>query len=217
MTTSTCFKSLHNHRSRESLSVDLPGWPRSGFIRARRHFCPETAVWQSVFAVGEDRALFIFLWSVETADSDCLAGGSPERGEQISNLRREIFSILSCDLRRCFLGGKLFLPSLTSWSLLQCVYYHWFIVMQFYVDYCTVYCLIIIFYVSFAVYVLITRFMFLYYSFYVCFLVLYFAFVFCVFCVFVLFCVLFLVMYTVVSFLFVYKFIDHCHRVETQV
>jgi hypothetical protein len=31
-----------------------------------------------------------------------------------------------------------------------------------------------------------------------------------------LFYVLFLVMYIVVSFLFVYKFSDHCHRVKTQ-
>jgi hypothetical protein len=43
-----------------------------------------------------------------------------------------------------------------------------------------------------------------------------FCFLLCVFCVFVLFCVLFLLMYTVVSFLFVYKFTDHCHRVGTQ-
>ena len=35
-----------------------------------------------------------------------------------------------------------------------------------------------------------------------------FCFLFCVFCV----CVLFLLTYIVVSFLFVYKFTDHCHR-----
>ena len=43
-----------------------------------------------------------------------------------------------------------------------------------------------------------------------------FCFIFCVFCAFVLFCVLLLLMHIVVSFLFVYKFIDHCHRMETQ-
>jgi hypothetical protein len=32
----------------------------------------------------------------------------------------------------------------------------------------------------------------------------------------VLFCVLFLLMYIAVSFLFAYKFTDHCHQVETQ-
>jgi hypothetical protein len=50
-----------------------------------------------------------------------------------------------------------------------------------------------------------------YYSFYVCFIVLH-----IVFCVFVLFCVLFLLIYIVISFLFVYKYTDHCRRVETQ-
>ena len=45
----------------------------------------------------------------------------------------------------------------------------------------------------------------------VCFLV----FLVCVVCVFVLFYVLFLLLYTAVSFLFLYKFTDHCHRVET--
>ena len=44
------------------------------------------------------------------------------------------------------------------------------------------------------------------------FLVLYACFLFCVFCVFVLF----LLLYIAVSFLFLYKFTDHCHRVETQ-
>ena len=43
-----------------------------------------------------------------------------------------------------------------------------------------------------------------------------FCFLFCAFGVFVLFCVLFLLMYVVVSFLFMYKFTDNCHRVETQ-
>jgi len=33
---------------------------------------------------------------------------------------------------------------------------------------------------------------------------------------FVLFCVLFLLSYKAVCFLFLYKFTDHCHRVETQ-
>ena len=42
------------------------------------------------------------------------------------------------------------------------------------------------------------------------------CFLFCVFCVFVLFCVLFLPTYIVVHFIFVYNFIDLCHRVETQ-
>jgi hypothetical protein len=43
-----------------------------------------------------------------------------------------------------------------------------------------------------------------------------FCFPFCMFCVFILFCPLFLLMYTVVYFLFVYNFTDHCHRVETK-
>ena len=41
-------------------------------------------------------------------------------------------------------------------------------------------------------------------------------FLFCVFCDFVLFCVLFLLWYITVSLLFLYKFSDRCHRVETQ-
>ena len=54
-----------------------------------------------------------------------------------------------------------------------------------------------------------------YYSFHVCFLILYVLL--SVLCVlyFLLFCVLFR-MYIVVSFLFFFKFTDHCHRVETQ-
>ena len=44
-----------------------------------------------------------------------------------------------------------------------------------------------------------------------------FLFVFCfLFCVFVLLCVLFLLVYIAVSFLFLYKSTDHCHRLETQ-
>ena len=43
-----------------------------------------------------------------------------------------------------------------------------------------------------------------------------FFFLFCVFCVFALFCAIFLLTYTVVSFLLLYKFTDHCHQVETQ-
>ena len=43
-----------------------------------------------------------------------------------------------------------------------------------------------------------------------------FRFLFCMFCVSVLFCVLFLLIYIVVSFLLLYKFTDHCHRMETQ-
>jgi len=40
---------------------------------------------------------------------------------------------------------------------------------------------------------------------------------FCVFCAFVFFfCVLFLLEYIAVSFLLLYKFTDHCRRVETQ-
>jgi hypothetical protein len=54
------------------------------------------------------------------------------------------------------------------------------------------------------------------YYFYVCFLVLYVCFLLCLFCVFVLFYVLFLLLYIAVSFLFLYKFTDHCHRVKTQ-
>ena len=68
---------------------------------------------------------------------------------------------------------------------------------------CIVCCLTIICFVSVAVcYVLITGFMFGFY--FVC------------VGVFVIFCVLFLLMYTVVSFLFVHKFTDHCHREEIQ-
>ena len=48
------------------------------------------------------------------------------------------------------------------------------------------------------------------------FLVLYVRFLFSVFCVFVPFCVLFLLVYIAVSFLLLYKFTEHCHRVETQ-
>ena len=59
-------------------------------------------------------------------------------------------------------------------------------------------------------YVLITRFMFL------LFVLCVFCFLFCVFCVFVLFCVFFLLMCVVVSFLFVYKFSDHCYWVKIQ-
>jgi len=33
---------------------------------------------------------------------------------------------------------------------------------------------------------------------------------------FVLLCVLFLLLYIVVSFIFLHKFTDHCHQVETQ-
>ena len=43
-----------------------------------------------------------------------------------------------------------------------------------------------------------------------------FCFLFCVFCVFVLFCAVFLLVYTVLAFLFVYVFTNHCHQVETQ-
>jgi hypothetical protein len=48
-----------------------------------------------------------------------------------------------------------------------------------------------------------------------CFLVLYFCFLFCVFCVRVLFCVLCLLLYIAVFFLFLFRFTDHCHQVET--
>jgi len=54
------------------------------------------------------------------------------------------------------------------------------------------------------------------FSFYVPFLVLYVCFQFCVLCVFALFCVLFFLLYIAVSFLFLHKFTDRCHRVETQ-
>ena len=50
-----------------------------------------------------------------------------------------------------------------------------------------------------------------YYSFYVCFLVLL-----SILCVLCLCIVSFLLMYTVVSFLFVHKFTDDCHRVKTK-
>jgi hypothetical protein len=42
------------------------------------------------------------------------------------------------------------------------------------------------------------------------------CFLFCVFCAFVLFSALFILFYMVISFLFVYQFTDHCHRVDTQ-
>jgi len=42
------------------------------------------------------------------------------------------------------------------------------------------------------------------------------CFLFCVFCAFVLFYVLLLLLYLSISFLFLYKFTDRCHRVETQ-
>jgi hypothetical protein len=48
------------------------------------------------------------------------------------------------------------------------------------------------------------------------FLVLDVCFIVCVFCVFVLFCVLFLLLYIAVCFLFLCKFTDCCHRMETQ-
>jgi hypothetical protein len=67
---------------------------------------------------------------------------------------------------------------------------------------------------SFAVCHILINYIFLNYSFYVCiFLVLS---VFLILCVlfFVLFCVLFLLMHIVV--LFMYRFTDHCHLVETQ-
>jgi hypothetical protein len=54
----------------------------------------------------------------------------------------------------------------------------------------------------------------------ICFMLVFFFcmfyFLFNVFHVFVLFCVLFFLMYIIVSFLFVYKCMDHCHRLETQ-
>ena len=85
----------------------------------------------------------------------------------------------------------------------------------FYVGFCIICCLIVICFVSLAVwYVLITRFRFLLlfilcmFSCFVCFAI--YIFVFCV-----LFCVLFLLMYIAFSFIFVYKFTDHCHRLET--
>ena len=43
-----------------------------------------------------------------------------------------------------------------------------------------------------------------------------FFFIFCVFCVFAMFCALCPLLYTTASYLFVHKFTDHCHRVETQ-
>ena len=43
-----------------------------------------------------------------------------------------------------------------------------------------------------------------------------FCFLFVIFCVFVLLCVLFLLLYIAVSFLFLYKSTNHCHRVETK-
>jgi len=43
-----------------------------------------------------------------------------------------------------------------------------------------------------------------------------FVFLFCAVCVFVLFCVLFHLLCIAVSLLFLYKFTDHCQRVETQ-
>jgi hypothetical protein len=77
-------------------------------------------------------------------------------------------------------------------------------------------CVTIICFVSFAFrYVLITLFMHFIIRFMFVSLFCMYCFIFCVFCVSV-FCVLFLLMYSTVSFLFVYKFTDHCHRVGTQ-
>jgi hypothetical protein len=55
------------------------------------------------------------------------------------------------------------------------------------------------------------------FSYFVClFTILYVCLLFSVFCVFVLFCALFPLLYIAASFLLLYKFTDHCHRVETQ-
>ena len=56
-------------------------------------------------------------------------------------------------------------------------------------------------------------FMFVFLSYVSCFLIL------CILCFYiicVLFCILFLLLYTAVSFLFLYKSTDRCHRPETQ-
>jgi hypothetical protein len=83
-----------------------------------------------------------------------------------------------------------------------------------YVVICIVCCLIVIYLVYFALcYVLITRFIIRFmfvFLFHMC------CFSFCVLCIFVILCVLFLLIYVVVSLLFVYKFTDLCHSVETQ-
>jgi hypothetical protein len=77
-------------------------------------------------------------------------------------------------------------------------------------------CLIAIWFMSFAVYVLINCFIFLTIRFMFVFSVCMFCFLFRVFFVFVLFRVLFLPMYIIVYFLFVYNITDNCHRVATQ-
>jgi hypothetical protein len=80
--------------------------------------------------------------------------------------------------------------------------------------FCAVRCVIIIcFSLSFSNY---STYVFQY-SLYICFRLLSFYFMFCAFCISVLFCVLFLLLYTAVSFPFLYKSTDHCHRVETQI
>jgi hypothetical protein len=102
-------------------------------------------------------------------------------------------------------------------SLVERVYYHWFIVMHFVCGVTVEYvvsllfalCLCSLLCSNYSFYIFIIRFMFV-------FLFCMFCFLFCVFCVFVLFCILLLLVYIVVSFLFLYKFTDHCHRVETQ-
>jgi hypothetical protein len=75
--------------------------------------------------------------------------------------------------------------------------------------FCAVRCLIIF---ASLCYFLITRLVY-FNIFYVVFLVFYVCFLFCV-CV--LICVLFLILFIAVSLLFLYKFTDHCRRVEIQ-
>jgi hypothetical protein len=84
------------------------------------------------------------------------------------------------------------------------------------VGYCIVCCLTVICFMSFALYVLITRFMFFNILSTVVFLFCVFVFLFSVPCVFVSFYAFFLLMYLIVSFLFVHKFTGHWHWVEMQ-
>lgn len=106
--------------------------------------------------------------------------------------------------------------------LVQCVYYHWFIITQFAcgllysaLSHCVVYLPHCFVYMNHLLYVFQLFAMFNY-SFYDCVILCRFCPLLCAFCVFVLFCILFLLTSNVVSYLFVYKCTDHCHLVETQ-
>jgi len=86
----------------------------------------------------------------------------------------------------------------TFWQELVVLLSHCCLVYVFAVCYVLIHCFIILIHFVFV------------------FLSCMFCFLFSAFFVFVLFCVLFLPMSIVVYFLFVYKFTNHCHWVETQ-